>query len=118
MTINATEFGSITVDEATYPHDVLIRLSGEVVKRKKRLSKQFYGTSHTISRDEAEFIFEPGCQTLIVGAGQFGNVHLSPEAASFFAGHHCRVLVQPTPVAIETFNQATGGVVGLFHVTC
>lgn len=119
MTINATEFGSITIDGVTYPHDVVIRLSGDVEKRKKRLSKQYYGSSHTISRDEAAFVFEAGCDTLIVGAGQYGRVHLSPEAASFFAGHHCRVLLQPTPAAIETFNRAAGdGVVGLFHVTC
>ena len=38
MEIENTTFGSITVDGKTYEHDVLIRLSGEVVKRKKKLS--------------------------------------------------------------------------------
>jgi hypothetical protein len=32
------------------------RLSGEVVKRKKKLSKKHYGTSHVLSMDEAKFI--------------------------------------------------------------
>jgi hypothetical protein len=45
-----TEFGSITVDGKTYEHDVIIRLSGKVEKRRKRLSKQKYGTSHIISK--------------------------------------------------------------------
>lgn len=118
MKIDSTAFGSITIDGVIYAHDVLIRLSGEVVKRRKRLSKQYYGTSHTISRDEAEFVYENGCETLVLGAGQYGNVHLSSEAAEFFADRHCRVILQPTSEAIKTYNMAKGGTVGLFHVTC
>lgn len=118
MNIDRTEFGSITVGGASYPHDVVIRLSGEVHKRRKRLSKQYYGTSHIISRDEAEFIYEKDCDTLIVGSGQYGNVQLSPEAARFFADRHCRVLLHPTPQAVEIFNQSRGRTIGLFHVTC
>jgi len=53
MKIDSTEFGSITIDGTLYSHDILIRLSGEVVKRKKKLSKKYYGTSHTISLEEA-----------------------------------------------------------------
>jgi hypothetical protein len=36
--IEGTTFGSITVDWRTYEHDVLIRHSGDVMKRKKKLS--------------------------------------------------------------------------------
>lgn len=121
MKIDSTEFGSISVDGTTYSHDILIRLSGEVVKRKKKLSKKYYGTSHIISRDEAEFIYEKGCDTLVLGAGQGGNVALSPEAGEFFKDHDCRVILEPTPDAIKTYNIKTGGkakTIGLFHVTC
>lgn len=122
MKIDSTEFGSITVNGTTYSHDILIRLSGEVDKRKKKLSKKYYGTSHIISREEAEFIYEKGCDTLVVGAGQYGNVTLSPEAAEFFEHHDCRVILQPTPDAIETYNKTRGKarskIIGLFHVTC
>jgi hypothetical protein len=48
--IENTTFGSITIDGKTYEHDVVIRLSGEVVKRKKKLSKKLYGTSHALQR--------------------------------------------------------------------
>ncbi len=92
MTIEGTAFGSITVDGTTYEHDVIIRVSGEVMKRKKRLSKQYYGTSHVISKDEAKFVFEKGCDQLIVGSGQMGNVDLSPEAEAYFAKRGCEVL--------------------------
>ena len=69
MEIENTAFGTITMDGKTYEHDVVVRLSGEVVKRKKKLSKKYYGTSHILSKDEAKFVFEKGCEQLIVVAG-------------------------------------------------
>ena len=118
MKIDGTEFGSITIDGETYPNDVLIRLSGEIRKRKKKLSKKHYGTSHIMSLEEAEFVYEKGCHLLIVGTGQNGTLRLSPEAAEFFAGKGCKVLAEPTPRAIAVYNQAKGDRIGLFHVTC
>ena len=112
MPIDATEFGSITVDGKTYEHDVIIRLSGKVEKRRKRLSKEKYGTSHIISKAEAKFVFEDGCDLLIVGAGQDGNVRLSPEASEYFDKKHCRVLTQPTPEALQAFNQSRDRKIG------
>ena len=43
MEIESTTFGTITIARKTYEHDVVIRLSGDVVKRKKKLSKKYYG---------------------------------------------------------------------------
>ena len=40
MQIDKTEFGSITIDGKAYDHDVIIHLSGEVEKRRKKLSKR------------------------------------------------------------------------------
>ena len=48
-------------------------------KRKKKLSKKYYGTSHVLSKDEAKFVFEKGCEQIILGSGQEGNVRLSPS---------------------------------------
>lgn len=82
--IDGTEFGSITIDGSDIEHDVLIRLSGEIKKRKKKLSKAVFGTSHTISLEEAEYIFEKGTEKLIVGSGQNGMVTLSkPKFLTF-----------------------------------
>ena len=118
MKIEGTEFGRITIDRKTYEHDVVIRLSGEVIKRKKKLSKKYYGTSHVLSKDAAKFVFEKGCEQLIIGSGQMGNVHLSPEADAYFAKKGCKVLLQPTPQAIRVFNKSPAKKIGLFHVTC
>ena len=51
--IDATAFGSITVDGTVFEHDVIIRPNGQVSKQKKKLSKALYGTSHMISIGEA-----------------------------------------------------------------
>ena len=111
MEIEGTKFGSITIDRKTYEHDVVIRLSGEVIKRKKKLSKKYYGTSHVLSKYEAKFVFEKGCEQFIIGSGQ------SPEAEAYFAKKGCRVLLQPTPEAIRVFNKSQAKKIGLFHVT-
>jgi len=116
--IDSTRFGSITIEGKTFRHDVLIRPDGQVEKRKKKLSKAMYGTSHIISLDEARHVYQEGAGWLIIGTGQTGLVKLSEEAADYFRRHECRVKLLPTPEAIETWNSAEGRVIGLFHVTC
>ncbi len=92
-TINSTRFGSIMIEGEKYKNDVLIRLGGEVVKRKKKLSKAIYGTSHVISLDEAIYIFEEKAVRLIIGTGQTGMVKLSDEAADYFRKNKCQVQI-------------------------
>ncbi len=116
--IDHTTFGSMTIEGSVFEHDVLIRLSGQVKKRKKKLSKAIYGTSHILSLDEAKHVYEDGAQRLIIGTGQYGNVRLSEEAADYFKRKHCQVKLLPTPEAIRTWNETGGRAIGLFHVTC
>jgi hypothetical protein len=116
--IGRTSFGSITIAGETFERDVIIRLNGRVKKRKKKLSKAIYGTSHVISLDEARHVYEEGAELLIVGAGQHGLVKLSEEADGYFKRRGCRVKLLPTPEAIRAWNEAEGAVIGLFHVTC
>lgn len=116
--IDATKFGSITIDGTVIEHDVLIRLSGAVKKRKKKLSKAVFGTSHTISLGEAEYIFEKGAERLIIGSGQNGMVTLSKEASEYFRNEDVRVDLAPTSEAMRKWNNAKGSTIGLFHVTC
>jgi hypothetical protein len=117
-TINSTRFGSITIEGEIYDHDVLIRLDGKVSKRKKKLSKAIYGTSHMISFDEAKYIFEEKAERLIIGTGQTGMVTLSDEAADYFRKHQCDVQLLPTPDAVGVWNKSDGETIALFHVTC
>jgi len=116
--IQQTQFGSITVDGEVYDHDIVISLNGKVEKRKKKLSKERYGTSHVISLAEAQSIYDDGAELVVVGTGQHGVLKLSAEAESFFEDHGCRVAAQPTPEAINVWNEAEGKAVAMFHVTC
>jgi hypothetical protein len=116
--IDETQFGSVTIDGKVFDHDVLIRLSGKVEKRKKKLSKAVYGTSHTISLAEASHVHHKGAGRLLIGAGQQGRVRLSEEAAALFERRRCRVELLPTPEMISVWNRAEGAVIGLVHVTC
>lgn len=116
--IDNTHFGSITIEDQKYPHDVLIRMGGKITKRKKKLSKQVYGTSHMLSKAEAHHVFEEGLETLIIGTGQFDRVRLSEEAQAFFDESGVEIILAGTPKAMKMWNQAEGKVVGLFLVTC
>lgn len=116
--IEATTFGSITIDGRKFRNDVIARLDGTVEKRKKKLSKRIYGTSHTISLDEARYVYEAGAELLILGTGQYDSVHLSDEAQAYLQKHNCRTELAATPDAIRLWNKAQGKAIGLFHVTC
>src|SRR5215469_165183 len=117
-TIDGTTFGSITIAGQVFEHDVLIRRGGHVKKRKKKLSKAIYGTSHILSLAEAKHIYEPGAKRLIIGTGQEGNVKLSEEATDYFKKKQCHVDMLPTPEAIQSWTEAAGRTISLFHVTC
>jgi hypothetical protein len=116
--IDKTKFGTITIAGKKFENDVIIRLDGGVEKRKKKLSKAIYGTSHIISLDEAKYVYEAGAQRLIVGTGQSGMAKLSDEAADFLKSQTCQVELLPTPEAIKSWNEAKGAVIALFHITC
>jgi hypothetical protein len=118
--LDATAFGSITVGGTVFEHDVVIRPDGEVSKRKKKLSKAIYGTSHTISRQEATYLCQLAEEAdhLVIGSGQYGNVELSPEAAEYLRGRNVRVVLLPTPQVMDVWNRMDEAAIGLFHVTC
>ena len=116
--IDKTGFGYLQIEGSKIKHDIVIRMSGEIKKRKKKLSKAVYGTSHMISLEEAKYLYQDGAERLIIGSGQYGLVELSQEAVDYFKKKKCRVDLQPTPEAVESWNKAEGNIIGLFHVTC
>ena len=116
--IDSTGFGSITVEGDVIGHDIVIRMNGEVKKRKKKLSKEVYGTSHTVSLEEAKYVYEKGARGLVIGSGQYGLVDLSEEAARFFSRKGCEIVIHPTPEAARKWNAEHGKWIGLFHITC
>ncbi len=118
VNIDSTEFGSISIEGNTYEYDVIIQLDRKVKKRKKKLSKLVYGTSHIVSLDEAKHIYEKGAKKLIIGSGQSGLVTLCDEASEYFKRKKCKVKLSSTQKAIDIWNKEKDVAIGLFHVTC
>lgn len=117
--IQNTSFGSIQIDKEKYKHDIYIKLSGEIKKRNKKLSKAIFGTSHVISLDEAKHVYEEGSKLMIIGTGQYDKVRLSEEAQDFFYKKRCDVILESTSKAIKTWNSSKQeSLIGLFHLTC
>ena len=116
--INKTSFGFITVGKESYDHDIIITLDGEVKKRKKKLSKVVYGTSHKISLDEIKYVYQDKSEGIVIGSGQHGITKLSNEASGYLKKKNCKILLKPTPEAIQEWNNVEGMWIGLFHITC
>jgi len=95
--IDSSRFGSITIEGESFHHDVVIQLDGKIRRRKKRLSKALYGTSHRISLDEAKDLHEAVARRLILGAGHYAQVGLSQGAIDFFKQHGCDVTILSPP---------------------
>ena len=62
--------------------------------------------------------FQDGADGLLIGAGQFGRVRLSPEAADYFQEKNCPVEIRTTPDAVKFWNESQGSIIALFHITC
>ncbi|NIM94961.1 MAG: adenylate kinase [Anaerolineales bacterium] len=116
--ITKFKFGSIQVDGKKYTYDIIIRLDGSVQKRKKKLSKEKYGTSHKLSRKEMKFVYEKGASSIVIGSGQSGNVKLSRKARKYLQERDCEVLIAPSQEAVLLWNNAGPGTIALFHITC
>jgi len=116
--VQSCSFGEIVIDGTAYDHDVIITISGKIRKRKKKLSKKYYGTSHVISLEEAQYLYEKDAEEIIIGTGMYDMVTLSPEASEFLADQRCQVTTAATPQAIELYNSSPTRVMALFHITC
>ena len=83
-----------------------------------RIDRTDFGTITTSLSDRPERWSNAGRNCRNGFTGQYGNVTLSPEAELFLRRRGCKVIAEPTPRAIEIFNEKTGEKLGLFHVTC
>jgi hypothetical protein len=117
--INESMFGSIIIENKKYRHDIFIDLDGHIKKRKKKLSKKKYGTSHIISLEEIQYIYQEGTVLIILGTGQYARARLSEEAEGYLKSKKCKVKPLSTETAVEAWNETKHSkTIGLFHVTC
>ena len=67
---------------------------------------------------EIEATLDDDVDTLIVGAGLFGQVRLAPDAQAYLEQRACSVELRPIKQAVRLWNVSQGKVMGLFHITC
>lgn len=115
--INGTEFGKIVVNNKTYNYDIIIDATGIVAKR-KNVSEKWYGTHHVICTEEIKDLLASKPQVLVIGIGQYKACRLEQGVEKVCEKYGTKLIIEPTPKAIKTFNETEARKAGLFHVTC
>ena len=115
MRFEAFSFGSIRIDGVTYDHDVVID-KGKIGKRKKKPSKKFREEfGHTpLSVEE---VIPWNCRRLVIGTGA-GALPVMEEVRDEARRRKIKLLILPTPEAIEELGQHPTDTNAILHVTC
>ena len=116
MRIDRFAFGTIRIDGDKYERDVVIN-RGEVLRRKKKPSKQFrdeYG--HTPLSMEEEIPWK--CSRLVVGTGAQGAMPVMPAVLEEARRRGIEVIVVRTQKAVELLRGADRKTNAVLHITC
>ena len=112
--IDSTAFGSITIDGKTYESDVAVTWEWKVKEARTE-------ARHLVGKvDFLKLLFERP-DMVVIGTGQSGEMKVSEEVRKFAKETKMRLLSQPTPEAVKTFNNLAGKgkhVTAYMHVTC
>jgi hypothetical protein len=109
--INSYTFGSITVDDVMYKHDIYIFLSGKVEQRP-------YG--HTFTKEQVEHVLKGNPDVVITGKGDSGLANLSSDARDLLEKNRVEIIEAKTPSIVDEFNRLNKmkKVAAIIHVTC
>lgn len=112
--INSTSFGSITIDDKKYDHDVIVTWQGKV----KEATTE---AKHLISEQEfLKMIFERP-EVVVIGTGHDGRLKVSSKVLKFAKEKMVEAVILPTPEAVDKFNNLCKDEkrpVAYIHVTC
>jgi len=106
------------LDDETYDKEVCVRADGEVKKRKKRVAKEVYGTSHKIGPDELARICKGKPKIVFIGTGQQGVAELTEEGRRYLETHKIDYAALPTPEIVASYNNCEKRKAALIHVAC
>ncbi len=96
MIINSTSFGSITIDNKTYNHDVWIFVDKTIQRRSR---------NHEFTLEEFNIITKGNPKILIIGTGQNGVVAIAEEVIKAAEEKNIELIYDITPAAIKKFNE-------------
>ena len=116
MRIEEFSFGSIRIDGHTYEKDVTID-RGKVRQREKKPSKKFRDAfGHTPLSVEERIPWK--CRRLVIGTGSYGRLPVMDEVKREARDRKVKLVILPTPQAIEALESASDETNAILHVTC
>jgi glucokinase len=104
--VELTADGEIAVGRTAYGQDIVIRVNGNVRKRKKRHIKQLYGTTHCIGTEEVARVCKGGPEVLFVGTGKSAKKELTGEATHYLERRAIECHVMSTAEAVDSYNDS------------
>jgi len=109
--INSSKYGSITINDIVYKHDVYILPPGRVEERE-------YG--HTFTKEQVEHMLKEKPEVVVIGKGTSGMASLSGEGRKLLEKAKVKVVEDWTPRIREKFNELakTKKIAAIIHVTC
>ncbi|MBW2999412.1 hypothetical protein KY339_01965 [Candidatus Woesearchaeota archaeon] len=111
MEINNTAFGSVTIDNMAYPHDVWIFVDEHIEKRDR---------NHDFSMEELKIIGKEKPDVIVIGTGQSGVMDVGEEVKEAAKHKGIELVIAETPEAIEKYNKLSKEkrTAAAIHVTC
>ena len=112
--LESTNFCSVTIDGKEYNYDVLITVSGEIVRHDKTLSLE----GHKVGREELEPLWGENPEVLIIGTGQYGAIPLDDETIKQCQERGIKVVAAKTPEALQRYNELRERKAAFIHTLC
>jgi hypothetical protein len=109
--INSSKFGSITIDDVTYNHDIYIFTSGKVEER---------GYGHSFTKDQVEHVLKEKPEIVFIGKGTSGMASLNGDARALLEKEGIEIIEADTPDIANKFNDLAKikRIAAIIHVTC
>ncbi len=111
--IEVYQHGEIVIDGRTYRHDV-------IVFPDRVLSPWWRQEGHTLARADLWDVVQARPEIVVIGQGSMGRMVVPEEVRRWLEQQGIRVLVQPTPLAVKTYNalRERHRVIAALHLTC
>ena len=124
LNFQSTRFGSITISDQEYSHDVYLFPNQEIVKRDKSHSKRIRGHKE-LSLWELKLLLQGNPRYLVIGTGQTGILPLTQDSESWLASkleqENIVLIRDRTPLVLNKTNELLKQgmrIAGIFHTTC
>lgn len=110
MIINSTSFGSITIDNKTYNHDIWIFVDKTIQRRDR---------NHKFTLEEFNILTKNNPEIIVIGTGQYGVVEIEENVIKASKERNINLIYDRTPSAIKKFNELKDKkIAAAFHTTC